>query len=491
MFDPLCVVQVQPGESLSLIADRFDDDTVRVDTIQAENDIENATIYPDQLLDVCVDNGLDDRTGATRPPNEVLVAEATMANVQIQQTKLNELFAGYGMADLPIDGVSGAVTRQRLCAARMALGLPVSTLDMAAGSEEEIALMAATQLNIPVSAPVEEERWVLVDQTCQVMFVGAGSTTLQFIFPTSTGQPGLRDSTPGPLEGVPLRPCVRQRRLARQHRLPGSRGQSAEREHVQAPVLRRRTGDPRRQQRAHQPAEQGLRPLAPGEPEHADRLAGHRWRDDPHRGIRLQPHGSDPGRLRPPCLSDSTWTQPPRRRCSRCETERYLADGYLVVPDLVSPEQVAEVNAEAVRFARGEFPTINAPAVPTDLSDADAMARLLAVHFPHWVSPVVRSMIDIAPIAEVLQRITAAHVPGWDGSVKCMQSMLFVKPPGFQGQAWHQDEVYIPTRPLPHRRLDRPGRRNGPERVPLRHPRLAPAGSTSYPMVRARQPRRV
>jgi LysM repeat protein len=191
VFDPLCVVQVQPGESLSLIADRFDDDTVRVDTIQAENDIENATIYPDQLLDVCVDNGLDDRTGATRPPNEVLVAEATMANVQIQQAKLNELFAGYGMADLPIDGVSGAVTRQRLCAARLALGLPVSTLDMAAGSEEEIALMAATQLNIPFSAPVEEERWVLVDQTCQVMFVGAGSTTLQFIFPTSTGQPGF------------------------------------------------------------------------------------------------------------------------------------------------------------------------------------------------------------------------------------------------------------------------------------------------------------
>src|SRR5678815_1023233 len=27
-----------------------------------------------------------------------------------------------------------------------------------------------------------------------------------------------------------------------------------------------------------------------------------------------------------------------------------------------------------------------------------------------------------------------------------MQTMLFVKPPGFQGQAWHQDELYIPTR---------------------------------------------
>ena len=45
-----------------------------------------------------------------------------------------------------------------------------------------------------------------------------------------------------------------------------------------------------------------------------------------------------------------------------------------------------------------------------------------------------------------ISQITAAHLPHWDGSVKCMQSMLFVKPPGFQGQAWHQDEIYIPTR---------------------------------------------
>ncbi len=49
-------------------------------------------------------------------------------------------------------------------------------------------------------------------------------------------------------------------------------------------------------------------------------------------------------------------------------------------------------------------------------------------------------------ICSVLSQITAAHLPFWDGSVKCMQSMLFVKPPGFQGQGWHQDEIYIPTR---------------------------------------------
>jgi hypothetical protein len=190
VYDPLCVVKVAPGESLSLIADRFDDDTVRVDTIRAENDLPDDLIVPDQLLDVCVDNGLDDRTGDARDRNQVLVAEATRASVEAQQAKLNELFAGTGMPELNIDGVSGSVTRQRLCAARLALGLTPSTTDMAAGSDEEQVLMAATGLGIPPGAPIDMERWVLVDQTCQVMFVGAGGGPLQFIFPTSTGEPG-------------------------------------------------------------------------------------------------------------------------------------------------------------------------------------------------------------------------------------------------------------------------------------------------------------
>ena len=49
-------------------------------------------------------------------------------------------------------------------------------------------------------------------------------------------------------------------------------------------------------------------------------------------------------------------------------------------------------------------------------------------------------------VQEVLQIIVGAHIPHWDGRVKCMQSMLFLKPPGFPGQAWHQDERFIPTR---------------------------------------------
>ena len=68
------------------------------------------------------------------------------------------------------------------------------------------------------------------------------------------------------------------------------------------------------------------------------------------------------------------------------------------------------------------------------------------MQFPHYVSAIMRDVIQHQGIVEVLQNVTAAHLPHWDGAVKCMQSMLFAKPPGLQGQAWHQDERYIPTR---------------------------------------------
>jgi hypothetical protein len=190
VYDPECVVRVAPAESLSLIADRFDDDTVYPASIVAENDLQGDVIHPGELLDVCVDNGLDDRTGVERAPNAAIVEAETQVAVEAQQHKLNELFAPYSMPPLTVDGISGSVTRQRLCAARLALGLPVSTTDMAPGSDEEKVLLASPSLLVPTSTAMNAERWALIDQTCQIMFVGAGPGHIQFVFPTSTGEPG-------------------------------------------------------------------------------------------------------------------------------------------------------------------------------------------------------------------------------------------------------------------------------------------------------------
>ena len=184
VYDAECVVKVQPDDTLITIAGRLADGTVDPETIKGENGLDGNQINLGQLLDVCVDNGIDDITGEARGGrNPVIVAREVMA----QQTKLNELFAGYGIRELLVDGVSGPVTRQRLCAFRLAAGLPVSTANMAAGSEEEQLLMAATALPIPFTSAILAERWVLIDRTCQIMFVGEGTSRLTFVFPTSTG----------------------------------------------------------------------------------------------------------------------------------------------------------------------------------------------------------------------------------------------------------------------------------------------------------------
>jgi hypothetical protein len=186
VYDPACVVQVQAGEGLILIAERFDDETVTASSIMAENGLTTEVLEPDQLLDVCVDNGVDDITGEPIGRNPAMIA----ADVMRQQEKLNELFAGLGIRELLVDGISGPVTRQRLCAARLSLDLPVTLTDMEPGSEEEQVLMAATALKAPFTTAALSERWILIDRTCQIMFVGEGAETLTFVFPTSTGAPG-------------------------------------------------------------------------------------------------------------------------------------------------------------------------------------------------------------------------------------------------------------------------------------------------------------
>jgi hypothetical protein len=124
----------------------------------------------------------------------------------------------------------------------------------------------------------------------------------------------------------------------------------------------------------------------------------------------------------------------------------FVENGYLIVPDLMTMEEVEEMRRDTVHLARGGYPCESLQPLPADMSDDEALQNILCIHQPHYISPVMEKYVRHPKICGVLSQITAAHLPWWDGSVKCMQSMLFVKPPGFQGQAWHQDEIYIPTR---------------------------------------------
>ncbi len=179
--DPGCVVTVAAGDSLSAIAARTDG--VTLEAILDENRMTiSHVIHPGDELDMCIGNDVDDVTGASRLPP---AADA----VRRQQQHLNVLFAPYRIAELAVDGDSGPLTRQMLCAARSGLGLRVSATDMSEGSPEEEALFAAEAISVPDGAATWARRWILIDKTCQVIFTGEGERLVN-VYPTSTGEAG-------------------------------------------------------------------------------------------------------------------------------------------------------------------------------------------------------------------------------------------------------------------------------------------------------------
>ncbi len=177
---PVCVVRAKYGDSLTSIAER---NGITLEQLVQENLIDPAdTFFPGTEFDVCVGDSVDpaDLTLVAPPPDAVMR----------QQTELNELFSTTSMLPLVVDGDPGRLTRQAICAARMGLGLPVHNRYLVPGSEEEAAIFASTGLNIPEGAPTDDDRWILVDQRCQVIFIGEGADRVVDVFPTSTGEPG-------------------------------------------------------------------------------------------------------------------------------------------------------------------------------------------------------------------------------------------------------------------------------------------------------------
>jgi ectoine hydroxylase-related dioxygenase (phytanoyl-CoA dioxygenase family) len=119
--------------------------------------------------------------------------------------------------------------------------------------------------------------------------------------------------------------------------------------------------------------------------------------------------------------------------------ERYERDGYVVLEQALTPDEVARLNAELVAMVRGELGPIDGSPVGPGATEAEALAATLCVHFPHKLSPLFADAMRHPAVVPVLVDLLSPDV-------KCMQSMAFVKSEGKPGQAWHQDEQFIPTR---------------------------------------------
>jgi ectoine hydroxylase-related dioxygenase (phytanoyl-CoA dioxygenase family) len=122
------------------------------------------------------------------------------------------------------------------------------------------------------------------------------------------------------------------------------------------------------------------------------------------------------------------------------EVEFYRENGYLVVENALTREEIDELRRDTVAICRGQYGEVRGiyPHAPTETDD-DVMRSYLCIHFPHKLSPTMAKYLAHPAIVDVLTQVIGPNV-------KSMQSMLFIKAAGKPGQAWHQDEDFIPSR---------------------------------------------
>lgn len=137
---------------------------------------------------------------------------------------------------------------------------------------------------------------------------------------------------------------------------------------------------------------------------------------------------------------DSSYAYINNGRITEYNVSFYAAYGYLIAPGLVSKEEIDALKKETAAIFRGACGYVDGMLpVSVDEPDSEVLKKYVAIHFPHKISKVIYDFLFNKKIVDVLTKIVSPNL-------KCMQSMLFVKGPGKAGQAWHQDEFYIPTR---------------------------------------------
>lgn len=119
----------------------------------------------------------------------------------------------------------------------------------------------------------------------------------------------------------------------------------------------------------------------------------------------------------------------------------YARDGFVILDDAIDPDLVEALKRDAARICRGDLGEIDAPPAGAEATadTEELMRQFLCIHYPHKISEAALEALRGPRMLDVLTRVIGPNV-------KAMQSMLFIKSEGKPGQAWHQDEYFIPTR---------------------------------------------
>ena len=101
--------------------------------------------------------------------------------------------------------------------------------------------------------------------------------------------------------------------------------------------------------------------------------------------------------------------------------EEYISNGYLIANNIISPNELELLKEEIIQIAKGKYPGKGFNVFSDQLTDNEILSQILAVHQPHYLSPVLIDFIKQKNITNILSKITGAHLPFWEGNVKCMQ----------------------------------------------------------------------
>ena len=93
--------------------------------------------------------------------------------------------------------------------------------------------------------------------------------------------------------------------------------------------------------------------------------------------------------------------------------------GFALLRDALSPAEVAEINAEALRICRGDYGDITygyaephdaAPAPAADLSDEEMLRQFLCIHYPHKLSAAAERALHTPKIVDALVSVIGPNV---------------------------------------------------------------------------------
>ncbi len=138
----------------------------------------------------------------------------------------------------------------------------------------------------------------------------------------------------------------------------------------------------------------------------------------------------------------------PPYKVSIDDYRRFRHDGYVVIPGLVPAADIKELRDHTEDLMQGRLPQQDPntpeadrlPLPPAHLSPLEKAQHVARIHMLHRQVPLHERYLLHSRVLDVLETLIGPDI-------LALQTMLFLKPPGSQGQGWHQDTFYIPTHP--------------------------------------------